>query len=321
MRLVYQNATRFNESPENPVHVAAKECSKHFEERYRKMQAAGVSRANSFTAAELAPLPPAPKKVAAPKAAKQPTLSRRPSAQFVAPVATRPQPTFVPPPMDVNAHQLADMMKRMEEMQNEIVKLRTAVKQGEVTQQIEIQREAAHNPLTFQEKQKLIEQIQNLPNDKMNEVIDIIRAVHNTGGSEEVEVPLDELDTLTLRKLQKVVEEHEKKQQKRPASSSSGGASKKRKSSSGKPGAVGSSAQPSAASAASTAAAAATTTTTSSALDAPNMLVEEEHADLLFSVESFDELHPTDMAGGIGSAEGNDAASSVPTGQVDTSLL
>jgi hypothetical protein len=183
------------------------------------------------------------------------------------------------------------MMKRMEEMQNEIMQLRTAVKQNEVQQQIESQREAAHNPLTFEEKQALVTKISSgtLPDSKMAEIINIIKSVHNTDGSEDVEVPLDELDTLTLRKLQKVIEDHEKK--KRPSSSSSGAAVKKpRKSGGGKQAAP--STQAGAPAAASSVAVEATSVPApSSSLDMPGMAVVEEHADLLFNVESFDELN------------------------------
>lgn len=66
-------------------------------------------------------------------------------------------------------------------------------------------REAALNPLSFEEKKILVAQIHKLPGDKMDTVLEIIQeAVPGCG--EEVEVPLDSLDTLTLRKLQKFVQ-------------------------------------------------------------------------------------------------------------------
>ena len=66
-------------------------------------------------------------------------------------------------------------------------------------------REAALNPLTFDEKKALVAQIHKLSPEKMDRVLEIIQeAVPDCG--EEVEVPIDSLDTLTLRKLQKFVQ-------------------------------------------------------------------------------------------------------------------
>jgi Bromodomain extra-terminal - transcription regulation len=71
-------------------------------------------------------------------------------------------------------------------------------------------RNAARDPLTFDEKKILISQIHKLPADKMDQVVEIVQAAIKPGqrsdGNEEIEIPLDELDTLTLRKLQRYVE-------------------------------------------------------------------------------------------------------------------
>ena len=71
------------------------------------------------------------------------------------------------------------------------------------------QRDAAHNPLTFDEKKTLIAQIHKLPSDKMPHVLNIIQSALPPRENEEdgdIEVPLDALDTFTLRKLQKFIE-------------------------------------------------------------------------------------------------------------------
>ena len=71
-------------------------------------------------------------------------------------------------------------------------------------------RDAAHNPLTFDEKKKLIAQIHKLPPNKMEHVLDIIQAAlpkNEDNDSGDIEIPLDALDTFTLRKLQKFIED------------------------------------------------------------------------------------------------------------------
>lgn len=63
--------------------------------------------------------------------------------------------------------------------------------------------------LSFDEKKNLIAEISRLPPNKMLEVVEIIRQVIPADSSKEdsddIEIPLDELDTATLRKLQKFV--------------------------------------------------------------------------------------------------------------------
>ena len=69
--------------------------------------------------------------------------------------------------------------------------------------------DAAQNPLTFQEKKSLISKIHQLPASKMQQVVDIIKDAippEKRGEGDEIEIPLDELDTFTLRKLQSFVE-------------------------------------------------------------------------------------------------------------------
>jgi len=67
-------------------------------------------------------------------------------------------------------------------------------------------RDAAKTPLTFDEKKDLIAQIHKLPADNMQVVIEIIQAAMPQTDGEEIEVPLDDLDTQTLRKLQNFVD-------------------------------------------------------------------------------------------------------------------
>lgn len=64
--------------------------------------------------------------------------------------------------------------------------------------------------LSLDEKKLLIEQIQVLPPERMDFVIETIQAAMKPNqrgdGNEDIEIPLDELDTATLRKLQRYIE-------------------------------------------------------------------------------------------------------------------
>ena len=64
-------------------------------------------------------------------------------------------------------------------------------------------------PLSFDEKTALIAEITRLPQHKMMEVVEIIKEAMPTDlakdNGDDIEVPLDDLDTGTLRKLQRFV--------------------------------------------------------------------------------------------------------------------
>jgi Bromodomain extra-terminal - transcription regulation len=63
--------------------------------------------------------------------------------------------------------------------------------------------------LTLEEKRSLISTINKLPPEKMSKVVDIIQSAISTTDRDddgEVEIPLDELDVKTLRRLQDYVE-------------------------------------------------------------------------------------------------------------------
>jgi hypothetical protein len=62
--------------------------------------------------------------------------------------------------------------------------------------------------LTFDEKKMLIAQIHKLPPNKMEQVLEIIQAAlpPSDDNEGEIEIPLDALDTFTLRKLQKFID-------------------------------------------------------------------------------------------------------------------
>ena len=64
-------------------------------------------------------------------------------------------------------------------------------------------------PLSFDEKTALIAEITRLPPHKMVEVVEIIKEAMPSDlgkdNGDDIEVPLDDLDTATLRKLQRFV--------------------------------------------------------------------------------------------------------------------
>ena len=221
MRMVFNNAITYNVARDNLVNIAAREMSNRFEERYRALLAQ-LAQASAPAFEEAAP-------VAGRKSVgKQPTerrlsggapLARSSSVSSftskkggtLSPrgIGPRGAEIVLPPALDLGAHYVIEMQRRMDEMQSEITKLRTAVRQNEVSQHIVTQREAAHHPLTLEEKKALIQEINLLPDSKQAQVLEIIHSSSSLppDQDEDVEIPLDQLDTLTLRRLQKYVED------------------------------------------------------------------------------------------------------------------
>ncbi len=143
-------------------------------------------------------------------AKKKPIYGTANSKQPLAP-GPRPAPAvgYLPSAGDSSSHQIMEMQRMMAAMQEEISSLRSAVRENEIVKRLTETKDAAHNPLTFDEKKKLIAQIHKLPPSKMEQVLEIIQAAipkNENGEDGEIEVPLDALDTFTLRKLQKFIE-------------------------------------------------------------------------------------------------------------------
>lgn len=197
VRLVFKNAIAYNTLRDNPVHVAARELSNRFEDRFRSLMsqltAAGygqtasgepsIARSMSITGG-------------AKKVKSKPSLKRNssygPGQMHVLPLA-----------MDGG---LLELQKKMMEMQNEISNLRAQVKQNEVKSELELHAKDSHNPLSYEEKKALMAAINKLPEAKMLEVIGMIQSVTNVrDDGENVEVSIDDLDTHTLRRLQSFV--------------------------------------------------------------------------------------------------------------------
>eukprot|EP01038_Epipyxis_sp_PR26KG_P013262 gene13262-17768_t len=224
MRLVFKNAMTFNQLRDNPVHIAARELSNRFEDKFR------VYSSQFSTSSQMFVEPPARierttsrssiggnKEPGGKKGAPKNRLSSAPikynkSGNVAGPRSAAPPVVYMAPAMDGSSQQLLEMARRMEEMQSELQSLRTVVQQKDIINRVKEKKEAAHNPLTFEEKKTLIDQIHILPPDAMENIISIIQAaLPNSGTNDEFEVPLDALDTYTLRKLQKFIEEYNDK--------------------------------------------------------------------------------------------------------------
>lgn len=201
MRLVFRNAIAYNVRRDNPVHIAARELSDMFEERYRVM----VSQLAAYAISYEEPILPPPKKSVG-RARGSKSFGRASGPRDFA--------------LDGSAQAMRMMQQKMLEMEAEINSLRTAVRQSDIRATLGhqmyfsspsvfyINRVAAQAPLTYEEKRILTKNIENLDGEHMATVVDIIQSVMPSACSdgEEIEIPVDELDTYTLRKLQDFVQ-------------------------------------------------------------------------------------------------------------------
>jgi len=195
VRLIFKNAISYNTLRDNPVHIAARELSNRFEEKFR------IMCYSSFAADSNPELMKKKKIGCAVRAAKRVQV---PGAL----VSELP-----PPAIDSNLHTIMELQRQMSEMQNEITQLRNVVRHSDVKgsshrsslKSLDLYPET----LTLEEKRSLISTINKLPPEKMSKVVDIIQSAISTTDRDddgEVEIPLDELDVKTLRRLQDYVE-------------------------------------------------------------------------------------------------------------------
>jgi len=224
MRLVFRNAITFNTQRDNPVHIAAREMSVRFEDRYRVLttQLGGTNAysAAAIMAIEAGKSPRMSTGAAGPSSSKK-GKTPRPSLGGKSSSGAGPRQSlgggvpamslpYMPPAVDgSSAHQLMEMQRMMQAMQNEISTLKSQVRENEIVKRLQETKDAAHNPLTFDEKKTLIAQIHKLAPEKMEHVLNIIQDAlppRENDDDAEIEIPLDALDTFTLRKLQKFIE-------------------------------------------------------------------------------------------------------------------
>lgn len=212
VRLIFRNALAYNVLKENPVNVAARALSQKFEDRFRHMMS--HYQANMETEPVVVPKVASKKVTTKQRASTGSAPMRSASASAALPMAPTPRmggPTAYKAPAghDETSHVILEMQRQIATIQEEILKLRSAVMKQEVQNELDEKRDAAQNPLSFEEKKQLIDCIGQLPALKMRQVVEIIQssmASDKLPDGEEMEIALDDLDTLTLRKLQKFVE-------------------------------------------------------------------------------------------------------------------
>eukprot|EP01039_Chlorochromonas_danica_P000492 gene492-531_t len=168
MRLVFKNAMTFNQLPDNPVHIAAKDLSNRFEDKFRWL----LRQVDPETDFAEAPKPLQRSSSSGPATTNvKKRNSKEPSLKAFRANGPRPQAmSFLPPAaMDGSTQTILELQRMMQSMQDEIKQLRATVKEKEVMQKVMETKEAAMNPLTYEEKKTLITQIHNLPPHKMDQ--------------------------------------------------------------------------------------------------------------------------------------------------------
>lgn len=209
VRLVFRNAVTFNTSKDAAVHVAAKDLGGRFEDKFRQL----VVQLDP----EFFPLPVEPKAktfssakkfAPPPKVVRETSFSAKPMKAATGPRPLPPAPYVPSIAIDGSTQLILEMQRKMETMEAELSRLRGAVQEQRIIQKVEETKEAAYNPLTLDEKKALVAQIYKLTPEKMEKALDIIREAIDPSDDAEVEIPLDSLDTLTLRKLQKFIQDN-----------------------------------------------------------------------------------------------------------------
>jgi hypothetical protein len=125
MRLVFRNAITYNTLRDNPVHIAARELSNRFEDRYRNLISQLTAQGYGQVASDTA-ITKAIGGAGGKRGAKKATLKR--SASY------GPQKGI---PLAVDGGYV-ELQRKMNEMQAEISCLRTQLKQNEVKTELEL---------------------------------------------------------------------------------------------------------------------------------------------------------------------------------------
>lgn len=127
MRLVFRNAITYNTRRDNPVHIAAREMSNRFEERYRMMVASLTSH------------PTADYEILRGSSSGHHKSSKKtPKARTS--VGPRQPIDVLPPATDTSMQAIVDLHKKMMDMENEIKRLKATVRQNEIRTSLDAQR-------------------------------------------------------------------------------------------------------------------------------------------------------------------------------------
>ena len=178
MRLVFRNAIEYNQARDNPVHMAARDLAKKFEEKFAALNAALNTDLNA---------PALPKK-AAPRRKSSGNANRgRARASTGGIAAADPQ-----------------LLQRIAALEAELMHRRQEDGRREAEEEMAREMQAIENPLTLEEKKDLVTKVHRLPSARIAQVIGIIR--ESVGDAVNgAEIAIDDLDTLTLRRLQEFV--------------------------------------------------------------------------------------------------------------------
>mmetsp|Transcript_14412 Transcript_14412/g.18883 ORF Transcript_14412/g.18883 Transcript_14412/m.18883 type:complete len:946 (-) Transcript_14412:444-3281(-) len=191
VRLTLKNAVTYNVQKDNPVNIAAKDLSKVFEERYKKLR-------DKLVAAEMSKQKSGRQKSA--KKNKLPGVGPRPAAQ-------EHTGDVVP------SSYLVKMQEQMMQMQQTIMALQKQQSSDIATPPPIISESTESEPLgamTFHEKRALSENINKLAPEKLARVVQIIQEsipLEERSEDDEIEIDIDSLDQATLRRLEVYVKQ------------------------------------------------------------------------------------------------------------------
>lgn len=220
VRLVFKNAITYNQRRDHPVHIAAREMSNRFEEKFRIL-VSQLNNADYETNFRPGSLGASVTGITAGGRGKGGVVRRQSSGGGRS--SSGPRDQGLPPALDISMQTIVEMQKAMKDMQAELTQIKSQLRRYDIQNAVEAQRQASHNPLTLEEKHALVERINHLDEDRMKEVIDIIKEMFPAAASadgEDIDIPIDDLDTLTLRRLESIVVKSEKETAKRRRQSS-----------------------------------------------------------------------------------------------------
>lgn len=236
MRRVFRNAMTFNVLPEAPVHEAARSLHAKFEDQLQsiwkhlaedalgsvKPKAGGLKRHGDFDIPNYKRAKAANGKSGGKKSGKGKKGPREDDYSTLSASAGM-----------VPVADLVNMQRQMESMQATIAALQKQASQTEV--QVQMNMELGLNssasghtstrtpkfskPLTFEEKEALSDNINNLPPEKLAHVVKIVQEsmpLTSRHDDDEIEVDIETLDNETLRHLQKYVKASQGKKRAAP---------------------------------------------------------------------------------------------------------
>jgi hypothetical protein len=145
VRLVFRNAITFNTMRDNPVHIAAREMSNRFEERYRVLTSQ-LGGTNAYSAAAILALEATKQPGSAKKGGGKTPRSSLGGAGSYSKASTSAGPRvsstgnlpYLPPAVDGSSvHQMQEMQRMMQAMQSEIATLKSQVRENEIVKRLQ----------------------------------------------------------------------------------------------------------------------------------------------------------------------------------------